>query len=181
MDRDRTELEWNYEPRDFFEAPYEYAESNFELRIDSGRAIAILTTAADLETHVRSFVKNTFSVRQVQVHRSYTLEGPTMSRYSSGHKNVTVEVGSAVMALTSGRVDFIIQDPAGNVLRDSKAERIADDTSLEDSLPAIQKRSRTLPMNLHICTRFATQFHIIMETSTPRARLWELAKAIGNA
>lgn len=53
MDPDRTELEWKYEPRDFFEAPYEYAESDFELRIDSGRAIAILIMPVDLETHVR--------------------------------------------------------------------------------------------------------------------------------
>ena len=143
MERDRTELEWKYKPRDFFEAPHEYAESDFELRIDSGRAIAILTTPADLETHVRSFVKNIFSVRQLQVHRSYTLEGPTISTYSSGHKNVTVEVGSAVMALTSGRVDFKIQDSAGNVIRDSKAERIADDTSLLNLLaPKLEQSAK---------------------------------------
>ena len=92
-------------------------------------------------------------------------------------------------------MDFIVQDPAGNVIRDSKAERIADDTfavnllapkleqsaNFEDSLPAIQKRWRILPMNLYICTRFATQFHVIMGTSIRRARLWELTKVIGNA
>jgi hypothetical protein len=59
--------------------------------------------------------------------------------YSAGHKNVVVEVGSAIMTLTSGSVDFIIQDPAGNVVRDSKAERIAEDTSLLNLLaPKLQ-------------------------------------------
>jgi hypothetical protein len=37
MNQDRTELEWNYEPTDFFEAPYQYAEIDFELEIDSGK------------------------------------------------------------------------------------------------------------------------------------------------
>lgn len=60
MERDRTELEWKYEPRDFFEAPYQYAESDFELRIESGRAIAILTTPADLETQRTIFCEEHF-------------------------------------------------------------------------------------------------------------------------
>lgn len=89
-------------------------------------------------------MKNIFLVRQLQVHRSYTLVGPIVSRYSSGHKNVTVEVGSAAVALTSGQVDFIIQDPAGNVIRDSKAERIADDTSLLNLLAPKLQQSATL-------------------------------------
>jgi hypothetical protein len=146
MNQDRTELEWNYEPTDFFEAPYQYAETDFELEIDSGRAKATLTapTPSDREAHVRSVVKSLFLIRQLQVHRNYTLEGPTISMYSAGHKNVVVEVGSAIMTLTSGSVDFIIQDPAGNVVRDSKAERIAEDTSLLNLLAPKLQLSATL-------------------------------------
>src|SRR6185369_8560970 len=132
MDQDRIELEWKYQPTDFFEAPYQYAESDLELKIENGRAKAVLTgpTQSDHDARVRSLVKGFFLVRQLQVHRNYTLEGPAILQYSSGHKNVILEAASGMMTLTGGSVDFIIRDPAGNVVRDSKAERIADDTSL---------------------------------------------------
>ena len=146
MNQDRTELEWNYEPTDFFEAPYQHAEIDFELKIESGGAKAVLTapTPSDREAHARSLVKSLFLIRQLQVHRNYTLEGPTISSYSLGHKNVFIEVGSAVITLTSGSVDFIIQDSAGNVVRDSKAERIAEDTSLLNLLAPKLLLSTTL-------------------------------------
>ncbi|SRR6266511_3249116 len=78
MTIDRTELEWTYEPKDFFEAPYQYAEVDFELKIESGKALATLTVPTlDLEARVRSLVESVFLVRQLQLHRSYKLEGPT--------------------------------------------------------------------------------------------------------
>lgn len=146
---DRTELEWRYEPTDFFEAPYRHGERDFELKIESGTAVANLgvTTEpppSDLDARVRALVKSLFLVRQLQLHKNYKLEGPKIVRYSSGIKNVTLEVGSAVLALTGGRVDFTIHDAAGNLVRDSKAERIAQDTSLLDVLAPKLQHSSTL-------------------------------------
>lgn len=176
MNQDRTELEWKYEPTDFFEAPYQYAEIDFELKIDSGRAKAMLTapTPSDREARVRSLVKSLFLIRQLQVHRNYTLEGPTISRYSSGHKNVVIEVGSAVMTLTSGSVDFIIQDPAGNVVRDSKAERIADDTSLLNLLAPKLQLSATL-RNL-----MASYSKAVADPADEFVHLYEIRDAISH-
>jgi hypothetical protein len=145
MTVDRTELEWTYEPTDFFEAPYSHAEPDFELKIDGGNAIATLagpgsTPPADAEGRVRSFVKSLFLARELQLHRGHKLEGPRISRYSGSHKNVELEVAGSVLTLTGGRVDFTVHDAAGNLVRDSKAERIAADTSLLELLaPKIQQ------------------------------------------
>lgn len=44
---DRTELEWSYEPANFFEELYRHAAGEFELMIDTGRAVATLTVPVD--------------------------------------------------------------------------------------------------------------------------------------
>jgi hypothetical protein len=142
---DRTELEWTYKPADYFEAPYRHAARDFDLIIDAGTAMASLTVPTDpvapnLEESVRSFVESIFLVRKLQLHRNYKLEGPTIYHHSSGRKDVSLRIGSASLVLMSGQVDLIVKDAAGNTIRDSKAERIAEHTSLLDLLaPKLQQ------------------------------------------
>ena len=62
---DCTELEWTYEPSDFFEARYVFDEARFVLTIDGGKAIAKLKTPTDpiptdLEEGVRALVEQVF-------------------------------------------------------------------------------------------------------------------------
>ena len=41
---DRVELEWVYQPVDFFEVAYEYGYPDFHVSVENGRAVAVLTT-----------------------------------------------------------------------------------------------------------------------------------------
>jgi hypothetical protein len=146
---DRTELEWTYEPTGFFEAPYRHAARDFDLMIDSGTAIANLTVPtdpvpSDLEESVRSFVENTFLVRKLQIHTNYKLEGPRIYQHSSGRKNVSIRLAAVSTVGMVGQVDFMLKDAAGNIIRDSKAERITEHTSLLDLLAPKLQQSATL-------------------------------------
>lgn len=139
MKVERTELEWIYEPRDYFEAPYRTAISDFGIAIDDGKATATLTAPTesvppDLEERIRSSIENVFKVRQLQLHKEYSLEGPRIYNQSDGRRNVTIRVPSASIMVMAGRVDFTLKDAAGNIVRDSKAERINDEVALLDSL-----------------------------------------------
>ena len=146
---DRTEIEWCYEPSDFFEAPYRHSAGDFELMIEAGRALATLTSPSDplpqdLEGRLRVFLENIFLVRKLQVRREYKLEGPRIYQHSSGHKNVSISVGTAAVLVMAGHADFIMRDAAGNIVHDSKAERIAQHSASIDFLAPKLQQSTTL-------------------------------------
>lgn len=146
---DRTELEWSYEPSDFFEAPYRHATGDFELMIEDGRVAATVTIPSDplpqdLEARIGAFLKNTFLVRKLQVRRQYNLEGPRIYQYSSSHKNVSISVETAAVLVMAGQADFVLRDAVGNILRDSKAERIAQHSAALAFLASKLEQSPTL-------------------------------------
>jgi hypothetical protein len=106
---DRTEIEWCYKPSDFFEAPYSHSEGDFELMVEDGRALATLTSPSDplpqdLEVRVRVFLDNIFLVRKLQVRKTYKLEGPRIYQHLSGHKNVSISVGTAAVLIMAGKL-----------------------------------------------------------------------------
>ncbi len=149
MTVDRTELEWTYEPKGFFETPYRHAERDFELKIDNGTAVATLIiptdpVPADLEESVRTLVENSFLVRELQLHRKAKLEGPRIYQHSAGRKDVSIRLEGVSAVGMIGQLDFIVSDAEGDIKRDSKAERIAEHTSLLDLLAPKLQQSETL-------------------------------------
>jgi hypothetical protein len=130
MKPERTELEWAYQPTDFFEGPYGHATADFKLTVSEGRVLVTLVTPHDpvpnsIEDDVTALVAGIFHVRQLQSHGSYSLEGPTIYQHSGGRKSVAIRLrGVLAIAASVARGDIIVRDPAGNVVHDSKAERI---------------------------------------------------------
>ncbi len=127
MTPERTEIEWTYEPVDLFEAPYQHACLDFDLLVNAGRAVATLSVpqdpvSPDVEERVRAALESIFLVRQLQMHRKYSLEAPTTCQHSAGRKDISIRIGSAVAVSTAGHVDFIETDAAGNIISDSRAD-----------------------------------------------------------
>jgi len=146
---DRTELEWIYEPVAFFEAPYEHEYANFRLLVNDGKAVASLTVPTDpvptdVEKEITTVLEGVFLIRQLQLHANYKLEGPRIYQHSAGRKNVSIQLEGASLALTGGQVDLIVQDQAGNIVRDSRAERIAQHNSTLSQLASKVRQSITL-------------------------------------
>ena len=83
MTPERTEVIWTYRPADYFEAPYQHRDAEFDLLIEEGKAVAILRVAQDpvearLEDSIRKLVESVCAIRQLQVHCRYDVEGPTI-------------------------------------------------------------------------------------------------------
>jgi hypothetical protein len=149
MMRDRTELEWMYQPADLFEAAYRYANTEYDLVVENGRVVATLTipqnpVAEALERQIEAHVTSIFLVRQLQVHRAPTLQGPRVYQHEGGRKNVAIRLGSVLSMESFGQPDIILQDQAGNIVLDPRAERIAVHTSLLDSIAPKLARSTVL-------------------------------------
>ena len=149
MTPERTELEWTYEPTNFFEVPYRHSAVEFEVVVESGRVLATLTTptasvADDLEQQVKAMIDSIFLIRQLQVHRRYTLYGPRIYQHSAGRKNVSIRVGSAAVLAVGGQADIVIRNAAGDIVHDSRSDRIEGHKALFDSVAPKVIRSQVL-------------------------------------
>jgi len=140
MTPERTELRWSYEPKTFFEAPYRYNDTEHELLIADGQVRAILRTPQEsvdrnLLKRIDDRVQALFRVRQVLIHKTYQLSKMAIDRHAGSSKSVTVSaVGtSAGTSIGTTASDVLIKDANGNV-HDSKAQRIAEHTSLLDEI-----------------------------------------------
>jgi hypothetical protein len=158
MRSDRTELEWIYTPPDFFEAGYERSVPEFHLSILSGRVLATLDEPGGpvpnpTKERVRSFVNALFHVRQLQTHAAYKLEGPRIYQYSAGRKSVAIELSGVNVSVRVGQVDVVVHNAAGEVVHDSKAERISHESGeLNDLAPKVAKS----PILQNMLTSYAT-------------------------
>jgi hypothetical protein len=104
---DRVELEWVYQPVDFFEAAYEYGHPDFQVSVESGRAVAVLTTPCEpvapaSQQQIRDCVVGIFLARQLQTHRGFDLGSPTIMVHRGGA--TTTSKGFAVDRVVAERI-----------------------------------------------------------------------------
>ena len=130
---DRVELEWVYQPADFFEVAYKYGDPNFQVSIEDGRGVAILTTprepvAPALQQQIVDCVTGIFLARQLQTHREFDLGLPKVHVHRGG-MTITSK-GFTIDGIIAESIppDVITTDADGDV-RDTRAERIARHTA----------------------------------------------------
>lgn len=127
----KTILEWQYKPSNYFEAPYSYFHSAYELVIKDGKAFATLANFQEpvdptLLRSVEEKVKMIFAGRQFQTHQPFNLGGLRICQYKAdGSQHVTIHASDIATLGMSG--DLVMRDATGQVIRDTKAERIAED------------------------------------------------------
>jgi hypothetical protein len=149
VEPERTELEWTYEPTDLFEAPYNHAQADFDLLLDSGRAVATLTVPQDpipqnVENRIRVAIEDILLVQQFQTRRKYGLDGPKYCQYSEGRKHLAIRPGGIALMFAMGQVDLVATDARGNIIRESKKERITEHSTFLDAVSPKLARSPTL-------------------------------------
>jgi hypothetical protein len=178
MAPDRTELEWKYQPTDFFEAAYRHADSDHTLVIEGGQAVATLSIPQDpvnevVETRIATHLESIFLVRQLQLHRVSELERrPRVVQHVGGRTNRTLRVDSIPVVLSGGQADTITQDAAGNIIQDSKAERIAGHNTLLDT---IAPKASASPVLRGLLTTYS---RAIYDPSNELVYLYEIRDAL---
>ena len=148
MTAKRTELAWSYLPADLFEAECRFAGGAYELVIKDGQAAATLNAPQDpvndrLAKVIAEDLEAIFLVRQLQTRRLYSLSGPTIQQHGPGG-GTTISVRATDATASVGQPDVLIRDQAGNVVADSKAERIATDARMLDAIAPKLARSPLL-------------------------------------
>lgn len=122
-------VEWNYEPNDYFEDDFTIKYDNCDIKIQSGIATAIIAPIHidkidEMINKLNQDLESRFLAVQVMTHQKYKLGKP--SRYDlkkDGKKNIYIQVDMVSVSDISP-IDIIISDAKGNVISDTKQERI---------------------------------------------------------
>lgn len=123
-------LEWIFSPPDYFEEAIRVEGEGFVIVIEDGKVEARISSALYNEHHeMRDVLHNKVNDRflgiQLLTHKPYELSQSSMYRLDSdGHKHITMFAESANLMTIFGSVDFVHRDKDGNILSDSRRDRI---------------------------------------------------------
>lgn len=123
-------LEWTYTPENYFEAPFVKNEELCEITIDSGKVEARFKASDYDPEHkdrdvLHKKIDGLFQRRQLLIHKPYNLSKSTMYKlYPDGRRDATAFVEGAIARGSAGIIDIIISDSDGNIIHNTRQERI---------------------------------------------------------
>ena len=126
----KTVLEWTYEPKDLFEVSCTIDYLGGEISIADGKVLGefdghYYDQGQEFRELVNIHVHAVFLAQQVQVHQDFKLSDASMAReHSDGRRDVTVFVEPITIKIKGGRVDIVTRNADGEVVRDTRAERL---------------------------------------------------------
>jgi hypothetical protein len=130
-----TILEWKFSPPDFFPEPIEpeplkISGQDYTMAIENGAARAEIDSAIydtnpdEIREGLHRALNARFLAAQLRNHRRYELSGSTVIMHPDGRRDTLVELESMNIKLTGGTVDFLVTNKLGEVIADSKRDRI---------------------------------------------------------
>jgi hypothetical protein len=128
-------LEWTFSPANYFEEPIEIHRDDYVMTIADGKAEArVATDVFDRDPSIRQLLHNGLNDRllgaQLLMHQAYSLSKSSMVRVDDeGRRHIFLEV-SVVCGSSVGSPDLLITDKHGNVVLDTRKDRIEKKKSL---------------------------------------------------
>lgn len=131
-------LEWTFSPSDYFEEPITISRDDYSLSIESGTIKATVAAATfDADPSMRTRLHESLIDRmhgiQLINHKPFELSKPNVIRVrADGRRDIFVELEGAKLTMTGGVLDVRVTDKDGNVLHDSKRDRLDRKRSLAE-------------------------------------------------
>ena len=131
-------LEWTFSPSDYFEGEIHLKRDDHNMVVTNGKVEAkIRPDAYDKNPNMRQRLHDALNDRflgvQLLVRKPYELSDASMYRlHPDGRRDVTLFVQSGVLRMSSGTVDLVVKDKNGNVISDSKKDRIEKKQALAE-------------------------------------------------
>ena len=142
-------LEWTYDPPDYFEQKLTVADPSCELEIESGAAQARIPIAKFDEASTRSEIHKSLDQRfravQAMTHHPYELTEPSQYRLlPDGRKQYWLFASNGLILVQGQPVDVIVKDADGNVIADSRADRLKLKREIAERVVGVGKRDDLL-------------------------------------
>jgi len=134
----RITLEGTHTPTDYLEEPVILERTDYTATIQEGRIEVIFRDPepfpdVDRQAAVNREVRQVFRARMILTGRSSEVTGLTLKRhYPDGRADVWASGAAAGICIVTARADVIMTDSEGNVVRDTKAERLADERGFRE-------------------------------------------------
>lgn len=123
-------LEWKFSPSDYFEEPIHIKRDDYVMTIGSGTVEArirpeIYNKDQSMRDRLHSALNDRFLGVQLFSYKPYELSKASMYLlHPDGHKDITIFIEDLVITMSMGAPDIIVKDKDGNVIRDSRKERV---------------------------------------------------------
>ena len=123
-------LEWQYTPPNYLEQPIEVSRPGIRLEISNGIAVAHIEPEtfennSSISADLTKVIENRLYAVQVLTHKNFSLGKPSRSDLrEDGKRNAFLEVDSCKITISCGPVDFVTTDKDGNIISDTRQERI---------------------------------------------------------
>lgn len=123
-------LEWAYTPKNYLEEPVYILFDGGSLKIEQGNALATVDPQAfKADAAIREKLTEKIESRlyaiQVLTHKKFELSKASRTDIGiNGAKHYFLEAEPAVMSMEMGSVDFVLKDKNGNIVSDTKKERL---------------------------------------------------------
>lgn len=128
--QDVVVLEWTFSPPDFFEEPDHIVREHYRMTIENGKVeVRVDPDIYDKQHSMRDKLQEALNARflavQLLTHNPYKLSQASMYRlHPDGRKDVTVFPAGCAVTASVGTVDVVVKDKHGNVISDSRKERV---------------------------------------------------------
>lgn len=123
-------LEWTFSPPNYFEEVIRVERESYTMVINTGKVEARVDPLVyDKEHNMRDELHQVLNDRflgvQLLTYKPYELSKSSMYRvHPDGRRDITVFVDSAISFAMAGSVDIVVKDKNGNILSDSRRDRI---------------------------------------------------------
>jgi hypothetical protein len=123
-------LEWQFSPPDYFAEPITISQSDYTMVIENGKVearidLVVYDANPSMRAVLHEGLNDRFFVVQLLSHRPYELSKPSVTRvHPDGRRDVSVEAEIGVLRASVGPVDIQVLDKDGNVVGDSRRDRI---------------------------------------------------------
>jgi hypothetical protein len=149
-----VEFEWTYIPKNYLEEPIEICGDHYQISISDGVALAridpsLFTQNENFKEQLTDLIESRFQAVQVMNHSEYTISRPSRTDITSdGKRNIFLEIQPTIMKMTCGNVDLVIKDKDGNVISDTRKERLEKQKWFSEAVSKHRKNNNTLDQML---------------------------------
>ena len=131
----KTILHFQYKPIDFFEVPFQYSDPKYTMTLENGVAEIILSeplkgVPEKLQMEIINRVRSILNGRMLSKHESFELGSISiLNHFADGNMTTshTIQGVASIIKLKTYPPDILLKDSTGKVIRDTKAERIAEE------------------------------------------------------
>jgi hypothetical protein len=148
-------LEWKFSPPDYFEEPIHIKRDDYVMTISNGTVEArIRPELYDKDQSIRDRLHSSLNDRflgvQLFSHKPYELSKASMYRlHRDGRKDITIFPEPILITVSMGEPDIIVKDKDGNVISDSRQERIQKKQELAELAEKYRQKDPFLASILH--------------------------------